>query len=121
MAKVPSPLPDVASELALLRRIGCRPFVSDLLGPGSASCGVETPDCDFRLCGANSSFCQNERIAWAAKGVWVDLFAGGAARPGLIDNSAVKARRSASGGKGGAQSGRRPLGADATPAGPFRG
>jgi hypothetical protein len=41
--------------------------------------------------------------------------AGGAARAGLIDNSAVKARRSASGGKGGAQSARRPLAEDARP------
>src|SRR5215217_4889450 len=45
-------------------------------------------------------------VRWAAKGVWVNLFhslarAGGPSAQLLIDSSAVKAHRSASGGKGG--------------------
>ena len=56
----------------------------------------------------------NRYVRWAAKGVWVNLFhslarAGGPSAQLLIDSSAVKAHRSASGGKGGAQSGDRPL------------
>jgi len=48
----------------------------------------------------------NRYVRWAAKGVWVDLFhalasAGGPSAQVLIDSSAVKAHRSASGGKGG--------------------
>ncbi|WP_306891567.1 IS5 family transposase [Ancylobacter amanitiformis] len=48
----------------------------------------------------------NRYVRWAAKGVWVDLFhalasAGGPPVQVLIDSSAVKAHRSASGGKGG--------------------
>jgi transposase len=48
----------------------------------------------------------NRFVRWAAKGIWVDLFhalasAGGPPAQVLIDSSAVKAHRSASGGKGG--------------------
>jgi transposase len=48
----------------------------------------------------------NRYVRWAAKGVWMDLFhalaqAGGPPVEVLIDSSAVKAHRSASGGKGG--------------------
>ena len=48
----------------------------------------------------------NRYVRWAAKGVWVDLFralaqAGGPPAQVLIDSSAVKAHRSAAGGKGG--------------------
>jgi len=48
----------------------------------------------------------NRYVRWAAKGVWVDLFqalarVGGPSAQLLIDSSAVKAHRSASGGKGG--------------------
>src|SRR3954470_21405385 len=48
----------------------------------------------------------NRYVRWAAKGVWVDLFralaqAGGPLAQVLIDSSAVKAHRSAAGGKGG--------------------
>jgi transposase len=48
----------------------------------------------------------NRFVRWAAKGVWIDLFhalanAGGPPAQVLIDSSAVKAHRSASGGKGG--------------------
>ena len=48
----------------------------------------------------------NRYVRWAAKGVWLDLFhalasAGGPPAQVLIDSSAVKAHRSASGGKGG--------------------
>src|SRR5687768_8713959 len=51
----------------------------------------------------------NRYVRWAAKGVWVDLFhalarAGGPPAQVLIDSSAVKAHRSASGGKGGSAS-----------------
>ncbi|PNG25610.1 IS5/IS1182 family transposase [Methylocella silvestris] len=51
----------------------------------------------------------NRYVRWAAKGVWVDLFqalahAGGPPAEVLIDSSAVKAHRSASGGKGGEKS-----------------
>ena len=47
----------------------------------------------------------NRYVRWAAKGVWVNLFhslarAGGPSAQLLIDSSAVKAHRSASGGKG---------------------
>ena len=48
----------------------------------------------------------NRYVRWAAKGVWSDLFhalagAGDPPEQVLIDSSAVKAHRSASGGKGG--------------------
>jgi len=48
----------------------------------------------------------NRYVRWAAKGVWIDLFhalakAGGPPSQVLIDSSAVKAHRSAAGGKGG--------------------
>jgi len=48
----------------------------------------------------------NRYVRWATKGVWVQLFealaaAGGPPTQVLIDSSAVKAHRSASGGKGG--------------------
>ena len=51
----------------------------------------------------------NRFVRWAAKGVWSDLFqalasAGGPPAHVLIDASAVKAHRSASGGKGGSAS-----------------
>ena len=63
----------------------------------------------------------NRYVRWAAKGVWVDLFhalvsAGGPPVQVLIDSSAVKAHRSASGGKGGSAS--RPSGARAEGARP---
>lgn len=56
----------------------------------------------------------NRFVRWAAKGVWVDLFhalaqAGGPPAQVLIDSSAVKAHRCASGGPGG--SGAKPSGA----------
>ena len=48
----------------------------------------------------------NRFVRWAAKGVWADIFhtlasAGGPPEQVLIDSSAVKAHRCASGGKGG--------------------
>ncbi len=48
----------------------------------------------------------NRYVRWAAKGIWRNLFhalasAGGAPEQVLIDSSAVKAHRSAAGGKGG--------------------
>jgi len=48
----------------------------------------------------------NRFVRWAAKGVWVDIFhalasADGPSAQVLIDSSAVKAHRCASGGKGG--------------------
>src|SRR5262245_10429847 len=48
----------------------------------------------------------NRFVRWAAKGVWLDIFhtlaaAGGPPAEVLIDSSAVKAHRCASGGKGG--------------------
>ena len=48
----------------------------------------------------------NRFVRWAAKGIWGDLFhalakAGGPSAQVLIDSSAVKAHRSASGAKGG--------------------
>lgn len=50
----------------------------------------------------------NRFVRWAAKGVWVDIFhalasAGGPPAEVLIDSSAVKAHRCASGGKGGSK------------------
>ena len=48
----------------------------------------------------------NRFVRWAAKGIWIDIFdilasAGGPPAQVLIDSSAVKAHRCASGGKGG--------------------
>jgi transposase len=48
----------------------------------------------------------NRFVRWAAKGVWRDIFlaladAGGPRSQALIDSSAVRAHRSAAGGKGG--------------------
>ena len=48
----------------------------------------------------------NRFVRWAAKGVWTDIFhalacAGGPPAEVLIDSSAVRAHRCASGGKGG--------------------
>ena len=56
----------------------------------------------------------NRFVRWAEKGVWKNLFqalaqAGGPSAQVLIDSSAVKAHRSAAGGKGGEKSGHRPL------------
>jgi len=50
----------------------------------------------------------NRFVRWAAKGVWADIFhalasAGGPPAQVLIDSSAVKAHRCASGGKGGSK------------------
>jgi transposase len=50
----------------------------------------------------------NRFVRWSAKGVWVDIFHALAATGGppaevLIDSSAVKAHRCASGGKGGSK------------------
>ncbi len=58
----------------------------------------------------------NRYVRWAARGVWADLFhvladAGGPPMQVLIDSSAVKAHRSASGGKGGSKT--KPSGAHA--------
>ena len=58
----------------------------------------------------------NRFVRWAAKGVWTDIFhalalAGGPPAHVLIDSSAVKAHRCASGGKGGKSS--KPLAARA--------
>ena len=56
----------------------------------------------------------NRYVRWSAKGVWVALFhalaqAGGPPEEVLIDSSAVKAHRSAAGGKGGEKPSHRPL------------
>ena len=56
----------------------------------------------------------NRFVGWADKGVWTNLFralaqAGGPSAHVLIDSSAVKAHRSAAGGKGGEKSGHWPL------------
>jgi transposase len=50
----------------------------------------------------------NRFVRWAAKGIWVDIIhalavAGGPPAQVLIDSSAVKAHRCASGGKGGSE------------------
>src|SRR3954466_13910685 len=63
----------------------------------------------------------NRFVRWAAKDVWADLFealarAGGPPAQVLIDSSAVKAHRCASGAKGG--SGAKPLAAHAAGARP---
>jgi transposase len=56
----------------------------------------------------------NRFVRWAAKGVWMDVFdalasAGGPPAQVLIDSSAVKAHRCASGGKGGTDASDRAL------------
>ena len=58
------------------------------------------------LAGALIFTLYNRFVRWAAKGVWTDIFhalssAGGPPAEVLIDSSAVKAHRCASGGKGG--------------------
>ena len=63
----------------------------------------------------------NRFVRWAAKGVWVRLFqalaqVGGPPAHVLMDSSAVKAHRSAAGGKGGSRA--RPSGARAGAARP---
>ncbi len=63
----------------------------------------------------------NRFVRWAAKGVWVRLFqalaqSGGPPAHVLMDSSAVKAHRSASGGKGGSRA--KPSGARAGAARP---
>lgn len=63
----------------------------------------------------------NRYVRWAAKGVWMDLFHALSACDGplvevLIDSTAVKAHRSASGGKGGSKI--KPSGAHAAGAPP---
>lgn len=63
----------------------------------------------------------NRFVRWAGKGVWIALFealaqTGGPPAQVLIDSSAVKAHRSATGGKGGRR--RRPSGARAGAARP---
>ena len=63
----------------------------------------------------------NRFVRWAAKGVWMDIFqalatAGGPPAEVLIDSSAVKAHRCASGGKGGNRG--KPLAARAVDAPP---
>ena len=50
----------------------------------------------------------NRFVRWSAKGIWMDIFhalaaAGGPSAEVLIDSSAVKAHRCASGGKGGSK------------------
>ena len=62
----------------------------------------------------------NRFVRWAAKGVWIDIFralavAGGPPAQVLIDSSAVKAHRCASGGKGGSVIKRSGRAADAPP------
>jgi len=56
----------------------------------------------------------NRYVRWAAKGIWADIFhalasAGGPPEDVLIDSSAVKAHRCASGGKKGSSPGDRAL------------
>ena len=56
----------------------------------------------------------NRFVRWVAKGIWMALFqalaqAGGPPAHVLMDSSAVKAHRTAAGGKGGAEPGCRPL------------
>src|SRR5450631_2903882 len=56
----------------------------------------------------------NRFVRWAANGIWTQIFhalasAGGPPAQVLIDSSAVKAHRCASGGKGGTKSGDRPI------------
>jgi transposase len=63
----------------------------------------------------------NRFVRWAAKGIWIDIFhalaaAGGPPAEVLIDSSAVKAHRCASGAKGGST--RKPLAARAAGARP---
>jgi transposase len=63
----------------------------------------------------------NRFVRWAAKGVWIKLFqalaqAGGPPAHVLMDSSAVKAHRSAAGGKGGSRA--KPSGARAGAARP---
>lgn len=67
---------------------------------------------DAPACYGPRKILYNRFVRWAAKGVWLDVFhalaaAGGPPAEVLLDSSAVKAHRCASGGKGGSTA--RPL------------
>jgi transposase len=76
-----------------------------------AAAGVFGADATDRWFGLNygpRKTLYNRYVRWAAKGVWTNLFHALAQAEGppaevLIDSSAVKAHRSASGGKGGSE------------------
>jgi transposase len=75
----------------------------------SGSCWVDAPS-DY---GPRNTL-YNRFVCWATKGVWADIFhamgsAGGPPEQVLIDSSAVRAHRCASGGKWGTHPGDRPL------------
>jgi transposase len=70
-------------------------------------CGGRWADCPRDIYGPKKTL-YNRFVRWAAKGVWTGLFealasAGGPPAQVLIDSSAVKAHRCASGGKGGSR------------------
>src|SRR3954466_1519548 len=94
--------PHLPSDMKGKPRVDGRRVISGIvhvLKPGAR--WVDAPS----VYGPRKTLC-NRYVRWAAKGVWVNLFhalarAGGPSAQLLIDSSAVKAHRSASGGKGG--------------------
>ena len=95
-------LPHLPTDTRLKKRVDDRRVISVIIHVLKSGCRWIDAPADY---GPRKTL-YNRYVRWAAKGVWVDLFqalaqAGGPPAQVLIDSSAVKAHRSASGGKGG--------------------
>jgi transposase len=95
-------LPHLPTDTRGKKRVDDRRVISGIIHVLKSGCRWIDAPADY---GPRKTL-YNRYVRWAAKGVWVDLFqalaqAGGPPAQVLIDSSAVKAHRSASGGKGG--------------------
>jgi transposase len=95
-------LPHLPNDTRGKKRVDDRRVISGIIHVLKSGCRWIDAPADY---GPRKTL-YNRYVRWAAKGVWVDLFqalaqAGGPPAQVLIDSSAVKAHRSASGGKGG--------------------
>ena len=95
-------LPHLPTDTRGKRRVDDRRVISGIIHVLKSGCRWIDAPADY---GPRKTL-YNRYVRWAAKGVWADLFqalaqAGGPPSEVLIDSSAVKAHRSASGGKGG--------------------
>jgi transposase len=95
-------LPHLPTDTRGMKRVDDRRVISGIIHVLKSGCRWIDAPADY---GPRKTL-YNRYVRWAAKGVWVDLFqalaqAGGPPAQVLIDSSAVKAHRSASGGKGG--------------------
>ena len=95
-------LPHLPTDTRGKKRVDDRRVISGIIHVLKSGCRWIDAPADY---GPRKTL-YNRYVRWAAKGVWADLFqalaqAGGPPAQVLIDSSAVKARRSASGGKGG--------------------